>query len=139
MSEPGRLARGSRWFVARRRRVRAERAARELTEQRLELAHELHDTVAGQVGVIGIQAAAARRVLDTRPDEAAAALMRIEAAARAANADLRRMLDAFRGDGTSGSGGRTGARPSSTTWSERSRPGTRRCRSPSPRARSRSR
>jgi signal transduction histidine kinase len=85
------------WFVARRRRVADERARRALDAQRLLLARELHDTVAGQVSVVGIQAAAARRVMQTRPDEAAVALERIEAAARAANADLRRMLEALRG------------------------------------------
>jgi signal transduction histidine kinase len=84
------------WFATRRRRVEEERATRAVGEQRLQLARELHDTVAGQVSVIGIQAAAARRVLTSRPDDAAVALERIESAARAANADLRRMLDALR-------------------------------------------
>jgi signal transduction histidine kinase len=88
------------WILARRRRVADERAHRALVAQRLELARELHDTVAGQVGAIGIQAAAARRVLDARPQEAALALERIEAMARTANADLRRMLVALRGDAT---------------------------------------
>ena len=85
------------WFVTRRRRVAEERAKQGLVAQRLQLARELHDTVAGQVSVIGIQAAAARRVLTTRPDDAALALERIETASRAANTDLRRMLDALRG------------------------------------------
>lgn len=82
----------------RRRRTAAEREAVARQAQRLQLARELHDTVAGQVSVIGIQAAAARRVLASRPDDAAVALERIEAASRAANTDLRRMLDALRGD-----------------------------------------
>jgi signal transduction histidine kinase len=71
-----------------------------MAAQRLQLARELHDTVAGHVAVIGIQAAAARRVLATRPEEASAALERIELLGRAANADLRRMLIALRGDAT---------------------------------------
>ena len=62
------------------------------------LARELHDTLAGEVAAIGIQAAAGRRVLATRPTEAAAALERIEVASRSANADLRRMLEALRSD-----------------------------------------
>ncbi len=82
----------------RRRRI-TERFEREAAAQRLQIARELHDTVAGAVSVIGIQAAAARRVLDTRPADAAVALERIEAASRSANADLRRMLDALRDDG----------------------------------------
>ena len=90
------------WLVARRRRVAEERAreraAAERADLRLTLARELHDTVAGDVAAIGIQAAAARRVIDTQPAEAAAALERIEVASRAANADLRRMLGALRSD-----------------------------------------
>ena len=88
------------WLVVRRRRTAEERAraqaATERADLRLTLARELHDTLAGAVAGIGIQAAAARRVLTTQPDEAAAALERIEVASRAANADLRRMLEALR-------------------------------------------
>jgi signal transduction histidine kinase len=80
----------------RRRRQREELRERRLLEQRLELARELHDAVASQVTVVGIQAAAARRVIETRPVEAAEALERIEVASRTAVADLRRMLLALR-------------------------------------------
>jgi signal transduction histidine kinase len=83
-------------WVYRRRRLRDEGRERALLEQRLRLARELHDAVAGQVAVVGIQAAAARRVLRTQPDEAAAALERIEVASRAAVDDLRRMLVTLR-------------------------------------------
>ena len=88
------------YLVARRRRVARETAVREALGLRLDIARELHDTVAGAVAGIGIQAGAARRALRERPDEATAALERIEAASRAANADLRRMLIALRGDGS---------------------------------------
>lgn len=84
------------WLVARRRRVADERAAAERLALQFTLARELHDTVAGAVAAIGIQAAAARRVLATQPAEAEAALGRIESTSRAANADLRRMLEALR-------------------------------------------
>src|SRR4051794_22884505 len=83
-------------WVYRRRRLRDEARERAMLEQRLRLARELHDAVAGQVAVVGIQAAAARRVLATRPDEAAAALERIEIASRTAVDDLRRMLVTLR-------------------------------------------
>jgi signal transduction histidine kinase len=86
------------YLVPRRRRLTIERRDREVVEQRLLIARELHDTVAGTVSAIGIQAAAARRAIDSRPKEAAAALERIESASRAANLDLRRMLEALRGD-----------------------------------------
>ena len=86
------------YLIPRRRRLAVERRDREAVEQRLQIARELHDTVAGTVSAIGIQAAAARRAVDSRPAEAAAALERIESASRAANLDLRRMLEALRGD-----------------------------------------
>ena len=90
------------WLVARRRRAVEERALTRAEADRaalrLELARELHDTLAGEVAAIGIQAAAGRRVLATQPSEAEAALERIEVASRAANADLRRMLEALRSD-----------------------------------------
>ena len=80
----------------RRRRRREEEREGRLIEQRIELARELHDAVAGQVAAIGVQAAAARLVLTRQPQEAAQALERIEVASRAAVADLRRMLIALR-------------------------------------------
>ena len=77
--------------------VRRERRQRESREQaaadlRLQLARDLHDAVASQVALIGVQAAAARRVLASQPDRAGEALAVIEVAARRANVDLREML-----------------------------------------------
>ena len=77
----------------RRQRESRERAAADL---RLQLARDLHDAVASQVAIIGIQAAAARRVLPLQPERAGEALEVIETAARTANADLREMLAALR-------------------------------------------
>jgi signal transduction histidine kinase len=94
-------------WASRRRRLRDEGRDRAMLEQRLQLARELHDAVAGQVAVVGIQAAAARRVLTTRPDEASQALERIEIASRAAVDDLRRMLVTLR----EGPAAPTGAAP----------------------------
>ena len=96
------------WLVARRRRVAEEAAVAERAALRLSLARELHDSVAGEVAAIGIQAAAARRVVTSRPEDAAAALERIEVASRAANADLRRMLEALRDGSASPSGASPG-------------------------------
>lgn len=83
-------------LAVRRGRAREEQRTREAAEQRLQLARELHDAVASQVSIIGIQAAAGRRVLEREPDAAARALDAIEASARAANVDLRRMLGTLR-------------------------------------------
>ena len=83
-------------LAVRRGRLRDEQRARAAAEQRLQLARELHDAVASQVSIIGIQAAAGRRVLEREPAAAARSLEAIEAAARTANGDLRRMLGTLR-------------------------------------------
>ena len=85
-------------FAVRRGRVREERRTRAAAEQRLQLARELHDAVASQVSIIGIQAAAGRRVLEREPAAAARSLEVIETAARTANGDLRRMLGTLRAE-----------------------------------------
>ncbi|GAB1818903.1 hypothetical protein HerbRD11066_20670 [Herbidospora sp. RD11066] len=70
--------------------------AQAVTDERLRISRELHDTVAHSIGVIAFQAGAARRVIETRPAEAAAALGEIETAGRDVLAGLRRMLIALR-------------------------------------------
>lgn len=90
-----------------RRDRRTQEARRRATaEERLQLARDLHDAVASQVSLIGIQAAAGRRVVGDQPERAAEALEAIEVAARTANLDLRQMLGALRADA-----GPTGAVP----------------------------
>ncbi len=73
--------------VLRRQAATIEQQTAELREQalideRLRIARELHDVVAHHVSVIGVQAAAARRVLPTRPQAAAEALGHAEEASR---------------------------------------------------------
>ena len=82
----------------RRRRHRAEREARAMLEQRLEIARELHDVVAHHVSVIGIQAAAARRTLTGSPEATAAALAAIEASSRAAVQEMQHLVVTLRHD-----------------------------------------
>ncbi|MBV6697750.1 sensor histidine kinase [Kitasatospora aureofaciens] len=75
----------------------SSRAATEaVTAERLRIAREMHDTVAHSIGIVALQAGAARRVIDTRPDRAREALGEIEAAGRETLAGLRRMLVALR-------------------------------------------
>ena len=85
-------------IAGRRDRLRAAARERADEERRLQLARELHDAVASQVGIIGIQAGAARRMLRTDPARTDEALGAIEVAARTANADLRRMLGTLRSE-----------------------------------------
>ncbi len=65
--------------------------------ERNRLARELHDSVGHALSVTTLQAAAARRVLDTDPDFARQALEAVEDAGRAAMADLDHVLGVLRG------------------------------------------
>ncbi|MFJ4793524.1 sensor histidine kinase [Kitasatospora purpeofusca] len=74
----------------------ARAAAQAVTAERLRIAREMHDTVAHSIGIVALQAGAARRVLDSRPERAREALAEIETAGRETLAGLRRMLGALR-------------------------------------------
>lgn len=78
------------------RRVAAADAAR--TEERLEIAREIHDLVGHCVTGIVVQAQAARHVADTQPAAAAVALEQIEQAGADAMAALRQMVGGLRKD-----------------------------------------
>ncbi len=69
---------------------------RAVVDERLRIARELHDVVGHHVSVIGIQAAAARRVIDKRPGEAAKALGQIEESSRDAVSQMRSLLGTLR-------------------------------------------
>lgn len=84
------------------RRSQAEARERAVVGERLRIARELHDVVAHHVSVMGVQAAACRRVLDRDPDKARTALAAIEQTARTAIDELRRMLGLLRAVGTDG-------------------------------------
>lgn len=76
--------------------LRAQAAAQAVTAERLRIARELHDMVAHTIGIVALQAGAARRVIDTRPELAREALGEVENASRETLSGLRRMLGALR-------------------------------------------
>ncbi|MEU9506289.1 sensor histidine kinase [Micromonospora sp. NPDC048170] len=95
------------WLAARRQhevQARAEELRHSQAEvrehavvgERVRIARELHDVVAHHVSVMGVQAAAARRVFDKDPVKARTALSAIEETARTAVDELRRMLGLLR-------------------------------------------
>jgi signal transduction histidine kinase len=95
------------WRNARQKAQLAEQAStirdqsdtlrrRAVTDERLRIARELHDVVGHHVSVIGIQAAAARRVIDRDPEAAATALGGIERSSREAVAQMRSLLGTLR-------------------------------------------
>ncbi|GGO25125.1 two-component sensor histidine kinase [Microbispora rosea subsp. aerata] len=73
------------------------RAAR--AEERSRIARELHDVVAHHVSVMTVQAAAARKMLDVKPDVARDALTAIEEMGRTAMAEMRSIVGVLRTDG----------------------------------------
>ncbi|MEH1127851.1 sensor histidine kinase [Micromonospora sp. CPCC 206061] len=81
------------------RRLAAEAGERAVMGERVRIARELHDVVAHHVSVMGVQASAARRVMDKDLAKARTALAAVEQGARTAVGELRRMLNLLRATG----------------------------------------
>lgn len=89
-------------------RQQAQRQAREelaearraISEQRLEIARELHDVVAHTMSLIAVQAGVAHYVINDNPGEAARALSSIEQTSRGALHEMRALLGILRTDST---------------------------------------
>ncbi len=87
-------------FALRSAEGRARHAERErehaVFEERVRIARELHDVVAHHVSMMGVQAGAARLVIDADPGKAKQALSAIESSSREAVAELHRLLGFLR-------------------------------------------
>lgn len=95
------------WRAARQRARLEEQAAtiaaqagqlrdQAVVDERLRIARELHDVVAHHVAAMGIQAGAARRVLEHDADAARTALTNVEDASREAVSQMRGLLGTLR-------------------------------------------
>ncbi|SFR86275.1 Signal transduction histidine kinase [Microbacterium sp. cf046] len=80
-------------------REREVTAAQAVALDRVRIARELHDVVAHHVSVMGVQAGAARVVLDSDPEASRRMLAGIEMSAREAIDELHRLLDTLRTPG----------------------------------------
>jgi len=74
----------------------AKAARHAITIERLRIARELHDAVAHHVSLMGVQAAAARAVLDTNPRQAREQLEALESSSRSAVSELYQLLGTLR-------------------------------------------
>lgn len=86
--------------------VRAEQARRQVSEERLRMAQEIHDVVGHGLAVIALQAGVALHVLDRDATRAREALEAIRATSKESLDGLRAELDAFRSDGNGVAPGR---------------------------------
>jgi len=95
------------WYIGRRVRIRAERAAhlerehaaearRAVAEERTRIARELHDVVAHRVSLMTVQAGAAKTVAADDLEGAVQAMEAVEVAGRQALSELRHLLDVLR-------------------------------------------
>jgi signal transduction histidine kinase len=71
-------------------------ARRQVDEERLRIARELHDVVAHTMATINVQAGVAAHILTDRPDAAAEALQTIKAASKEGLRELRAILNVLR-------------------------------------------
>ena len=79
-----------------REEARAEESRREVAEERLRIARDLHDVVAHSIASINVQAGAAAHIIDRHPEQAKEALVGIQQTTKQALQELRVTLDLLR-------------------------------------------
>ncbi len=94
----GGLQRALRAKAERLEREREERAAEAVVDERTRIAGELHDIVAHALSAMTVQASAAARLAERKPERAREAFAAVEDHGREALAELRRLLGVLRQD-----------------------------------------
>ena len=87
--------------VAERQRREIDQAHRAISEERLEIARELHDILAHSLSVIAVQSGVGRHVMDQQPEQARRALATVEETSRQSLDELRRVITVLRRTNTS--------------------------------------
>jgi signal transduction histidine kinase len=90
---------------------RQAEADRQVTAERIRIAHELHDVLAHHIAVVNAQAGVAQYLLRTNPAAADTALAGIAANSRAALDELRATLGLLRAEGDTAPGDRRAPAP----------------------------
>ena len=81
-------------------RSRDEEAQRRVIEERLRIAHELHDVIAHHIALMNVQSGVAAHVLRTQPDEAERALSLVRSGGRTVLQELTVLLGVLRRSGS---------------------------------------
>lgn len=81
-------------------RSRDEEAQRRVIEERLRIAHELHDVIAHHIALMNVQSGVAAHVLRTQPDEAERALALVRSGGRTVLQELTVLLGVLRRSGS---------------------------------------
>lgn len=84
---------------AERRAAAAEAQRRQVDEERLRIARELHDVLAHSISLIHVQAGVALELMDEQPEQARTALSTIKAASKEALGEVRQVLGTLRTPG----------------------------------------
>jgi signal transduction histidine kinase len=94
------IVRARREQQAERQRAREAARERQLADERVRLAQELHDVLAHNISLINVQASTALHLIERQPERAGEALSNIKRASADALGELRAALDVLR-DGES--------------------------------------
>jgi signal transduction histidine kinase len=93
----GEIVRTRARFVEQFEHSREEEARRQISDERLRIARELHDVLAHNVSLINVQAGVALHLIDERPEQAREALTNIKAASADTLREMRSVLGVLRG------------------------------------------